>query len=76
MKFKPIEGDTIMINNIGETAGQVYKILEKDAETTVTKLKTSTKADDFLLAAAIGWLARENKIQINPTGKSVKISLM
>lgn len=51
-----------MINNIGET--------------TVAKLKTAIKATDFLPSAAIGWLARENKNQINQSGKSVKVSLL
>jgi len=65
-----------MINNIGETAGQVFLVLEKNGENTITKLKTATKANDFLLSAAIGWLARENKIQIKQNGKSIKISLL
>ena len=65
-----------MINNIGETAGKIFQALEKNGETTVAKLKTATKANDFILSAAIGWLARENKIQINQSGKSVKVSLL
>ena len=65
-----------MINKIGEASGQVFQSLEKNGETTLAKLKTATKANDFVLAAAIGWLARENKVQINPTGKSIKVSLM
>ncbi|MEJ2542662.1 MAG: winged helix-turn-helix domain-containing protein [Calditrichaceae bacterium] len=65
-----------MINNIGKTAGQVYQVLEKNDTSTVAKLKTATKANDFILSAAIGWLARENKIQINQSGKSVKVSLL
>jgi hypothetical protein len=66
----------VMINEIGETAGKVYQILEKNGELTIAKLKTATKATDFLLSAAIGWLARENKIQIAQKGKFIKISLL
>ena len=65
-----------MINNIGETAGQVYQVLEKNGELTLARLKTVTKATDFLLSAAIGWLARENKIELDQKGKSVKVSLL
>ena len=65
-----------MINTIGEVAGQIYQILEKNGESTVTKLKTATKANDFILSAAIGWLARENKVQVTQSGKSVKVSLV
>lgn len=65
-----------MVNSIGEAAGQVYQALEKNGESTLAKLKTATKANDFILAAAIGWLARENKVQINQSGKSVKVTLL
>ena len=65
-----------MINNIGETAGQVYQVLEKNGELTLARLKTVTKATDFQLSAAIGWLARENKVQINQKGKSIRVSLL
>lgn len=65
-----------MINNIGETAGQVYQVLKKNGELTLARLKTVTKVTDFLLSASIGWLARENKVQINQKGKSVKVSLL
>ena len=65
-----------MINNIGETAGQVYQVLEKNGELTLARLKTVTEATDFQLSAAIGWLARENKVQINQKGKSIRVSLL
>ncbi|MBN1408160.1 MAG: winged helix-turn-helix domain-containing protein [Calditrichaceae bacterium] len=65
-----------MINTIGEAAGQVYQVLDKSGESTIAKLKTATKMNDFILAAAVGWLARENKVKINQSGKSVKVSLV
>lgn len=64
-----------MINAIGEMAGNVYRELEAKGELTNTKLKTALKADEFILSAAIGWLARENKVDISKTGKSIKIAL-
>jgi hypothetical protein len=42
---------------------------------TLAKLKTQLKADAFVLNAAIGWLAREGKIDISKKGTSVKVRL-
>jgi hypothetical protein len=64
-----------MINTIGEMAGHVFRELETKGELTSIKLKTALKADEFILNAAIGWLARENKVDITKTGKSIKIAL-
>jgi len=59
-----------MQNTIGETAGQVYRVLESGGQMTLAKLKTVTQANVFTLNAAIGWLAREDKISINFKGRS------
>ncbi len=65
-----------MMDTIGRTAGKVFQTLEKNGECTLAKLKTQTKSNDFVLSAAIGWLARENKVQIKQSDKSVKVSLL
>lgn len=62
--------------SIGEMAGQIWELINAKGPVTLTKLKTSIKADDLLLYSALGWLAREDKITIDNTGKSVKISVM
>lgn len=64
-----------MINTIGELSGKIYQTLETKDDLTVAKLKSQINADDFTLAAAIGWLAREDKIHITKAAKSVKLSL-
>ena len=64
-----------MKNAIGEMAGSIYHQLEAKGESTVTKLKTALKADTFVLDAALGWLAREDKIELTKAGKSFKVSL-
>ena len=56
-------------------AGHVFRELEAKGELTSIKLKTTLKADEFILSAAIGWLARENKVDITKTAKSIKIAL-
>ena len=64
-----------MVNEIGKLAGRVWQKLNEKGPMTMTQLKNSLKTDDFLLAAALGWLAREDKLTINKTGKAIKISL-
>lgn len=61
---------------IGETAGKIYKLLEKKGEQTVTKAEKEIGASSDLFNQAIGWLARENNINFSKTGKTVKISLL
>lgn len=62
---------------IGETAGKIYKCLEQKGEQTLTKVqKEIGVSDEALFHQAIGWLARENNINFNKMGKSVKISLL
>ena len=62
-------------NKIGQTAGVVWHYLNKNKEATPDKIKKETKVSEELLNQAIGWLAREDKIQFMPAGKYVKISL-
>lgn len=61
---------------IGETAGKIYKCLEQKGEQTLAKVQKDVGADETLFNQAIGWLARENNINFNKLGKSVKISLL
>ncbi|MDR1407565.1 MAG: winged helix-turn-helix domain-containing protein [Tannerella sp.] len=52
-----------MINQIGENAGLVWKALNKSGRMSVKELKKETKIrTEKDLFAAIGWLAKEEKI--------------
>jgi hypothetical protein len=64
-----------MINNIGETAGLIYRALEFGGKLTIAKIKKEVEADSFIFYAAIGWLAREGKIEISKSGRSIVLSL-
>ena len=62
---------------IGETAGKVYHLLE-DGEKNITRLKKSLKGGgygDIVVDMAIGWLAREDKVDIIKDGRSWIIRL-
>ena len=64
-----------MNNAIGEMAGTIWNVLSEKGSLTVAKLKTALKADPFILDAAIGWLAREDKIDVSKNKSSITISL-
>ena len=59
---------------IGENAGILWRFLNTDAHKRwlLAEIKKGTGLDDMELASAIGWLAREDKIQFElqqPNGK-------
>jgi hypothetical protein len=49
--------------------------LDKDGGQSLAALKKATGASNELVLAAIGWLAREDKLEFTASGKTVKISL-
>ena len=51
---------------IGENAGLVWRTLDsQDKKMSFDELQEATKLNDIDLAAAIGWLAREDKIRFS-----------
>ncbi len=48
---------------IGENAGLVFQLLSDNAKWSYGSLKRKSGLRDKELGAAIGWLARENKIE-------------
>ena len=60
---------------IGRTAGVVWGVLSETHETTLTALKKEIDLPGDLVAAAVGWLAREEKLAFVSSGRGVKISL-
>ncbi|NDW10753.1 winged helix-turn-helix domain-containing protein [Dysgonomonas sp. 520] len=61
---------------IGANAGTVWEYLSEKGEKTVKEIKTATKLTEKDLYAAIGWLAREGKIEIKKIEKELSISLI
>jgi len=64
-----------MILSIGQTAGKVWKFLEEKGEANLTQMKKGVKADPNLILQAIGWLAREDKLQIHKKERFVTYTL-
>ena len=52
------------INNIGNNAGLVWNALNSNGKMTETKLKKETGLASAEFFAALGWLAREGKLNV------------
>ena len=64
-----------MSEEIGTMAGAIWHALEANGETTLTKLKKELNAASPLFDWAIGWLAREDKIELTRDKRSILVSL-
>ena len=60
---------------IGSTAGQIWEYLVINGSVTSLKMKSVLGIPNSLLYLALGWLAREDKIEIAETGHTYKITL-
>ena len=65
-----------MNNEIGDTAGVLWELLSKKGSLTITQLTKQSRKDEFMVAAAAGWLARENKIDLAKSGRAIRASLV
>jgi hypothetical protein len=63
------------VMEIGTTAGLVWKCLAENGSQTVAKLVKAVGEPRDQVMQAIGWLAREEKIDIVEEGRSRIISL-
>lgn len=59
-----ILGETNLTDAIGKDAGKIWKTLEKCKETDVPSITRFAKVKETNVYHALGWLAREDKIQI------------
>ena len=60
---------------IGFAAGDVFRFIEANGPSTITRIRQGTGHSTALVNQAIGWLARENKIARSVKGKTVRWSL-
>ena len=65
----------MIANEIGEAAGTVWRTLESHGELTLAKLKKESKLRDPIFNWALGWLAREDQVEISPQKKSYTVRL-
>jgi winged helix-turn-helix protein DUF2582 len=60
---------------VGETAGKIWQSLSADGPQTVSQLKKKVNGSSDLVSYALGWLAREDKIDIVQEKKNVLVQL-
>lgn len=65
-----------MHEEIGATAGAIWKILHNEGELSLSQLKKHTNAKPPVFDWAIGWLARENKIAFTKQQRSIRVRLV
>src|SRR5580765_7527544 len=66
---------TFSTTEIGHVAGDVWGLLMREGAQTIAAIKKSIDAPPDLVLAAIGWLAREDKLEFSTQARSVKVSL-
>jgi hypothetical protein len=64
-----------MQNKIDDAAGQVWRYLDKNGSTSVTKITNETGLNKNDVQRAIGWLLKENKLIIEAVGRTETLSL-
>jgi hypothetical protein len=60
---------------IGQNAGAIWKTLNAKGEQNLSSLKKLSKLDDKQLYLALGWLAREGKVEFTPHKQQTLVSL-
>ncbi len=60
---------------IGAAAGRIRHRLAEKGETTVARLKQDLELPEPVLLMALGWLAREGKIDLSRDRRVLKIAL-
>jgi hypothetical protein len=60
---------------VGETAGRIWHLLNDEGPQTVAQLRKKLNGSGEVLSFALGWLAREDKVDITQEKKTVKVAL-
>lgn len=64
-----------MMHAIGTTAGDIWHTLDKRGEMTLPELQRLIGTEDPVLSWGVGWLAREQKIDVWLDGATYRIRL-
>ena len=60
---------------VGETAGKIWHVLNDEGPQTIPQLKKKLNGSGELLSFALGWLAREDKVDISQEKKNITVAL-
>lgn len=64
-----------MVDTIGETAGEIWELLNEEEQLTFSAIVGKTKRPQSMVYMGIGWLAREDKLIFTQTKRGVILSL-
>jgi len=64
-----------IIAEVGEAAGEVWRLLESSGPLTVAQVKKKLNRPSELLNFAVGWLAREDKLEIIYEKKNYRLQV-
>lgn len=64
-----------METEIGNAAGTIWRILAGKGPLPLTQLKREAGLADQLLFMAVGWLAREGKVDVMKDGRTLRVAL-
>lgn len=70
------ESGDLVTDQIGATAGEIWHLLATAGSIRLSKLVKQVNAPRDQVMQAVGWLARENKIQIAENKRVKTISLL
>ena len=65
-----------MKDKVIETAGKTWRYLGQNGETNVSQLPKAIKEKDEVVLQAVGWLAREDKINYSIKNRRTFVSLV
>lgn len=63
------------MESVGNTAGKVWHLLDNQGPQTLAQLKKKLGGSGDVVGFALGWLAREDKVDITLEKKSFKVVL-
>jgi len=66
---------TLSSLDVGAVAGEIWALLSQSDGQTLAALKKSIHAPADVVVAAVGWLAREDKLTFVASGRALKITL-
>ena len=64
-----------LLDQIGVSAGEIYNYLNSNGETSFSKMKKELDLKENFADLGLGWLAREDKVEISKKGTSVSVRL-
>ena len=64
-----------MFHTIGETAGEIWKLLKDEGPCSASAIARKMKQPQSIVHMGIGWLAREDKVAFTQTKQGMSISL-